>query len=299
MPKKTSNELYQEVTDKIVQALKDGIVPWRRPIAVEGGLHRSFSTKKAYRGVNQFTLPITAIVNDYKSPFWITMNQIKKKEGKLIKINKADEKGTGQRATTVVFFKMIPSKELDKNGDPEYFWPLLKHFNVFNLDQVEGIEAPVLDQSEYTPFERAESIVSNFDVKKVTGKENDYDHATDTLTRRGTKDGIIIPGNTEYRETFRGLAAATGHGDRLNRPSPDGHPIYNKETLTCEMAAALLSGLCDLSIQEKKATDTYLNGWINVLEDNPRLAVQAACKAQNAADYIVGGDEEEDDDTAS
>ena len=48
-------DVYAIVTEKIVNLLEQGIVPWRRPWSATG-LPRNLVSKKPYRGVNLFLL---------------------------------------------------------------------------------------------------------------------------------------------------------------------------------------------------------------------------------------------------
>jgi len=61
-------DVYAIVTEKIINLLEQGIVPWRRPWT-SIGLPRNLVSKKPYRGVNYF-LPSAS---KYVSPFWLTM----------------------------------------------------------------------------------------------------------------------------------------------------------------------------------------------------------------------------------
>ena len=63
-------DTYAIVTEKIVNLLEQGIVPWRRPWSATG-LPRNLVSKKPYRGVNLLLLSATK----YVSPFWLTMKQ--------------------------------------------------------------------------------------------------------------------------------------------------------------------------------------------------------------------------------
>ena len=276
-------------------SLKDGFIPWHREWLVEaGGAHRSFSTKKPYRGVNPFTLDIAAWRNGYKSPFWITMNQIKKNGGNLKKINKPDEKGTGQKAHMVVFWKLLFVDD-EKNPGEKKVIPLLRHFNVFNLDQTEGIEAPKLNPDDLTPVERAEGIVNGYEDRPEIKVSNDekpvYDGGEDVIRIRDD----YPDDETYFSALFPSLIRSTGHGDRLNRMHFEDGTI--KEALIGELGSAMLHGLAGLKIKSQvKDQDAYIDSWVEAFEDDSRLIVGAASKAQKAADYIMGDLPEDDDD---
>lgn len=293
-----SNEIYEAVTNKIVAALREGIIPWDREFTVEGGQHRSFSTHKAYRGGNQFYLDLIARGEGYTSPFWITMNQIKKRGGNLKKINKADEKGTGQKSSIIFFFKMFESKtETDKNGKP-VLYPFLKADRVFNMDQTEGIEAPKLKASAYSPEERASAVTEGMpegpfiDYSDTHIGIADYDASKDEVHMHSTHHSL----QRFYRESFRGQVLSTAHSSRLSRKPEYGEdPEFSKERLIGEMGAAMLVGLTGLKVPAAEVKQRQIDGWITALEAKPRLVVQAASKAQGACDYIVPDAEEIDD----
>jgi len=63
-------DIYAIVTDKIINLLEQGVVPWRRPWT-SAGLPRNLVSKKPYRGINHFLLS----ASKYVSPFWLTMRQ--------------------------------------------------------------------------------------------------------------------------------------------------------------------------------------------------------------------------------
>ena len=44
---------YEIVTERIINLLEHGVIPWRRPWAATG-LPRNLVSKKTYRGVNSF-----------------------------------------------------------------------------------------------------------------------------------------------------------------------------------------------------------------------------------------------------
>jgi antirestriction protein ArdC len=59
---------YEIVTERIINLLEQGVVPWRRSWNM-AGLPRNLVNKKPYRGVNSFLLSATK----YVSPYWLTL----------------------------------------------------------------------------------------------------------------------------------------------------------------------------------------------------------------------------------
>ena len=60
-------DVYAIVTEKIINLLEQGVVPWRRPWT-STGLPRNLVSKKPYNGINYFLLS----ASKYVSPFWLT-----------------------------------------------------------------------------------------------------------------------------------------------------------------------------------------------------------------------------------
>ena len=118
-----TQSIYERVTDKIIAKLKEGVVPWRvswkqTPIPVSG------VSKRPYRGINSLILALEG----YRSPYWMTFKQIAAQGGRVRK---------GEKATTVVFSRWIEIEE--EGSDKKSHRAVLKHYNVFNQFQCEGL----------------------------------------------------------------------------------------------------------------------------------------------------------------
>lgn len=285
-----SSEIYQTVTDRIVASLEEGNIPWHRPWKIEGGVHRSLATKKVYRGINQFWLSIIAQSEGYESSWWLTYKQAQKLGGQVRK---------GEKSTLVFFFKPIPIEEIVNGKKVKKTIPFLKSFNVFNASQCDGIETPKVDASEFTPIERAQAIIDQMpDAPDIS-----FGH--DIAAYSPSMDDVYLPNKkafdlaeSYYVTAYHELVHSTGHSSRLNRcPDYDASSTeaYAKEELVAELGASMLAGLAGIdhptTIENTKA---YIKGWISALEDDPRLVVHAASKAQQAADYIIGPEDEDE-----
>ena len=93
-------DVYAIVTEKIINLLEQGVVPWRRPWT-SIGLPRNLVTRKPYRGINHFLLSASKFV----SPYWLTMRQANQLGGCVRK---------GEESTIVVFWKVEDSNRLRK-----------------------------------------------------------------------------------------------------------------------------------------------------------------------------------------
>ncbi|MEI4920200.1 zincin-like metallopeptidase domain-containing protein, partial [Klebsiella pneumoniae] len=92
---------------------------------------------------------------------------------------------------------------------------------------------------------------------------------------------------------FHEFAHSTGHAKRLNRSgitelAAFGDENYSKEELIAEIGAAMMCAVCGIDNTTIENSAAYINGWLRALKEDQRLIVQAAGKAQRAADYMQG-----------
>ncbi|WP_153558149.1 ArdC family protein [Roseimaritima sediminicola] len=283
-------DVYQEVTDKIIGYLEQGTAPWRNPIkrGTGDGWPKNLDSGNRYRGINVFLLGLTAWERGYSSDYWLTFKQAKEQGGQVRK----REKGS-----LVVFFKMYATTDKE-TGEPIEI-PMLKHFTAFNVEQVDGIDAPDApkedpDAAPFEPLAEAERIVAGYKLKPGIrhdgGRRAFYRPPTDSVHM--PKQERFENRETYYSTLFHELTHSTGHSDRLNRGldtnlAPFGSPDYSREELVAEMGAAFLCAASGISPPTIKQSASYLQSWIEVLKGDKRLVVGAASAAQKAADLIL------------
>ena len=180
--------------------------------------------------------------------------------------------------------------------------PLLRFYNVFNLEQIDGITAPVVEQpaNPFSPMEQAELVITNMPLRP------DIQYGGDRACYSPTLDHIKLP-NRElfkspeefYSTAFHELAHATGHSSRLSRkgilePSYFGSHDYSQEELVAEFGASMLCGFAGIEQQTLENSAAYIQGWLKVLKGDQKLAIMAAGQAQRAADFILNRQVEQD-----
>lgn len=281
-------DLYQTITDQIVAMLDSGVVPWRSPILgrTSAGHPKNLDSKKKYRGVNTFLLAFTAYAKGYGSSYWMTFNQAKEHGGTVKK---------GEKSSMVIFWKQYETTDR-QTGDPTKV-PVLRYYNVFNVEQCEGIAAP--DAVPFTPIE-FEPINAADAIAKGYADGPALDHGGQQAFYQPGADTVHIPEPTrfasceEYYSTlFHELAHSTGHTKRIDRgldsdPKPFGSPDYGKEELVAEMAAAFLCGDAGIHPSLIGNQAAYIGGWLKQIKQDKKLIIAAAGQAQRAADWIRG-----------
>jgi antirestriction protein ArdC len=299
--RKPKVDVYDVVTTKILAALENGTAPWSKPWDSVTGAPKSFSSRKAYRGVNAILLGLEQAEKNYRSAYWLTFNQMAKLGGRL-----KGEKGT-QKGTLVTFWKLLPIE--DEATGKKKMIPLLKHFYLFNLDQTEGIEKLPKDAfpvarpvpSAEERHAAAQSVVDAWAAKPVIEHGGDSAHftwSTDVLTMPPVES---FKGLDEYHATlFHELTHSTAAEHRLDRKESRGNAFgshaYGREELIAEMGAAFLCAETGIQATLDNSA-AYLASWIKTIKEDPRAIIVAAGKAQKAADMILGREQAKTEET--
>ena len=276
-------DIYAAVTDRIVQQLEKGVVPWRKPwTGVRSGAI-SGATGKPYSLLNQMLLA--------KAGEWYTWNQIQALGGKVRK---------GEKSSMVVFWKQTPVKEEDPaTGEQiERMIPVLKYFNVFHIDQLDGIEAKTIDPEAIDPATDtvADAIISGYlqrsgvELEHRKGDEAFYSPSVDRVVLPLREQ---FPSMAEYYSTaFHELTHSTGHSSRLDRISRRaffGNEDYSREELVAEIGAAALLNHCGIETADSfKNSAAYIQSWLRALRNDKKLIVSAAGAAAKAFELITG-----------
>jgi len=275
-----TNKVYDIVTGRILEALDQGTVPWRKPWTA--GIPRNATTDRPYHGINTVLLGMTA----YSDQRWLTYKQAGQLGGNVRK---------GERSSMVVFWKQHTIKD-EHDEESTKTISLLRYYNVFNVDQCEGLELEPVQTNDVEPLAAAQAIVD--DMPNPPSIDHDGGNRAYYVP---TMDSIHMPamntfhGTGEYHATlFHELSHSTGHGSRLGRdtletPAPFGSDVYSKEELVAEFGAAFLCAQAgiDNTLDNSAA---YIWGWSKALRADKRLVITAASQGQKAAEYIIGGE---------
>ncbi len=289
-------DVYSIVTERIIEKLEAGTIPWHKPWRSIGA-PQNLVSKKSYRGINVWLLTMQG----YISPYWATLRQINELGGRVRK---------GEKSTPVVFWRIyLDGVEVRANSDqhePEHEQEegqgrrrfVLRYYSIFNTEQCE-LPASVSEklafpeQRQLDPIEACEKI--------LTGMPNPPEivHAGDQAFYSPITDRITMPPRglfenaEEYWSTFWHEAGhASGHRKRLNRDSiteaaPFGSATYSVEEIVAEMTAAYLCGITGIENRTIDNSAAYVAGWLRQLRDQRKLIIHAAAQAQRACDYIL------------
>ncbi len=208
-----ANDVYQMVTDRIIEQLEKGTIPWQKPW-VGNSLAISRITGKPYSLLNQILIKCSG----GSATEYVTYQQALK-EGSHVK--------RGEKAHMVVFFKPYEKIDPDTGEVTKHFY--LKNYTVFGINQCENlkprfavsIQKPQHDLKPDEKVEQAEAILRSYMNRehiKLEVEESDqayYSPSTDT---------IHLPMKSQFLSNTHAVACwaheaahSSGHSSRLNR----------------------------------------------------------------------------------
>lgn len=285
----SSINVYQMVTNRIVEQLNAGVVPWRQPWVGGPAMAISYTTRKAYSMLNQLLLG--------RPGEWLTWNQIQALGGRV---------KAGAHSRFCVFCQRV-EKDAEINAAEDEArqresYLVLRWYKVFHLDDIIGIESlcqAAVPNPDISPIEAAEQAIRSYLAQEPALKFH-CDRPSKDAYYSPLKDEVVVPMLTQYEipeeyysTVFHELTHSTMAPGRCDR-RPDkavtrfGDADYSREELVAEIGAAMILGR--LGIDNERAfrnSAAYIQGWLTALLDDSRMIVWAAAKAEAAARYIL------------
>lgn len=280
-----SKSVYEMVTERIINQLEQGIIPWQKPwTGVRSGAYNRIS-KKSYSLINQMMLKHDGEYATFKQ--WESLGGHVRK---------------GEKSEIVVFWKITPVEETKEDGTKKMKQiPLLRYYNVFHISQVESVEPlPEEELNDIEPIEKAEAVLNDYwtrehiKVEHVKGNKAFYSPAFDMIQLPLFEQ--FTSGNEYYSTAFHESVHSTMKENRCNRTEDRkgklvafGSNEYSKEELVAEIGSANILNI--LGIETTKSfrnSAAYIQNWLSVLKNDVKFIVSASSKAEKAVKYILG-----------
>ncbi len=280
-----SKNIYQMITDRFIEELEQGIIPWQKPwggTTKNGAFNRV--SKRPYSLLNQMLLP--------KQGSWATFKQWSDLGGKIKK---------GEKSSLVVFWKVLPIEEVKEDGTKEVKQvPYLRYYNVFHESQVENVEPLTLEEfTELEPIEEAEKVLrdywnrENITVNHTLGDKAFYSPLTDRITLPMFEQ--FINANEYYSTAYHESIHSTMKANRCNREAERkgkdvsfGSSDYSFEECVAEIGSATILNILGIETPKTfKNSTAYLQSWLRVLKNDNRFIISASSKAEKAVNYIM------------
>lgn len=282
--------IYEIITNKFIEQLEKGIIPWQKPWSIGScnvnNLAISYVTRKPYSLLNQMLL-------GWRSGEYLTFKQIQDLKGSVKK---------GAKSQMVVFYTPIKVTEKDKvtNEDIEKTIPCLKYYNVFHIDDTNGIQSKIsveeTEETKVNPIESAENLIQGYLSREKTLKFIN-DKISDNAFFSPLQDLVNVPCIKQYKvveeyysTAFHEFTHSTLVEKRCNRKCGKkfGDEQYSQEELVAEIGSAMLCSL--VGIDNAKVFNNsvaYVQSWLNRLKNDVKLIVIASAQAEKAVKYIA------------
>jgi antirestriction protein ArdC len=275
----------------LVAAMEKGLSPWRKPWVAVSANHRNPVSGAIYSGVNPLILELAMSLRGSDLPLWCGYGQAKARGWFPRK---------GSKAALILRPEIHKREEIDEKGEKtEFVWTSYKAANTFNFSDLEGDGLTafidknlreVVARPEPERLEAAEAVLAAWEPKpQFGGSRACYSPATDT---------ICLPSRNRFYSPAAFVATwaheashSTGHKSRFNRDLSGGmgSASYAREELVAELASFLICRRLEVdSCPENHAA--YLNHWLELLRESPRVLLKVLSDARKAADLITERD---------
>lgn len=280
-----SINVYEMVTNRIIEQLENNIVPWEKPWqgTIDGAFNRV--SKKPYSILNQMLLKYDGEYASFK--------QWKDLGGHIRK---------GEKSEIIVFWKMYPIKEKQDDGTEIIKTiPLLKYINVFHISQVDGVE-PLKQKvtHDIEPIDKAEKILNdywnreNITIEHVKGDKAFYSPMFDKIQLplfeqfKSSEEYYSTATHESVHSTMK-TSRCNRQEDRKGKVVSFGSEEYSKEELVAEIGSAQLMNIIGIETTKSFRNSTaYIQSWLKVLRNDNKFIVSASSKAEKAVNYILG-----------
>lgn len=285
----SQKQIREEITARIVAAIEQGTMPWRRPWRVHSNAGRPTNvfSRRAYRGVNPLLLQIASMRHSFQSKWWASYQQWQQLHCQVMR---RPDNLDGPWGTQIVFASRITKAVEDPatghEDEREFF--LLRTFWLYNADQVIGAEPfrvtdePVDGMTELD-FAAAEQLIA------ATGA--DIRHGGERAYYSPTGDYIQLP----HRRRFDTLGAY--YGTALHELAHWSEPRqhfdrpelgYAQCELIAEIASCFVSS--EIGIPHGEAIEnhaSYVKSWLDAMRGDSSFIFKASRKASGTCDYLL------------
>ncbi|QDU94069.1 ArdC family protein [Lignipirellula cremea] len=287
---KSAKQIQEEITLKIIDSLKQGTIPWRKPWSTSPncGAPANVVSSKKYRGINPLLLELHRQDHGFTNKWYATFNQWRDLGATVMR--RPSHVKPGEWGCGIIYYAPIKkTKEDPATGEEvEVQFAMLKQYTVFSAEQVElpkrlrhliDVE-PETQNDEFVDFAPAEDAIAATEADiRFGGNRCFYCPATDHIQ--------MVPKQRfeKEKEFYSTVLHELTHWSE-SRCTWKGN--YAEGELRAEMAAAFMcSELAIPQSDDLSNTQAYLASWLKSLQDDSRFIFKASAAASKAADFVL------------
>ncbi len=270
-----TEELREDVTNKVISLMEEHGSDWTRPWLSEHGLPKNIISNNHYSGINIMLLAMKGMPTNE----WATYKQWKEKDAQVKK---------GEKGTHIIFYKSIEIDGEDKTI------PMMRNYTVFNSSQVEGYEPKPINKPCFTGerMDEVDEFVGNTGANIIDGGMAYYSPSDDRICIPSIEYFFDTSTSSAiecyYSTLLHELTHWTGAKHRLDRDLKNKHGSkdYAKEELVAELGATFLGIQLGIHNEPKVDHAQYLNAWLETLRGDTTAIFKASTMASKAVDYL-------------
>jgi antirestriction protein ArdC len=283
----TQTEIRSSITNRIIEALKQNKIPWRKPwseVPDPVRLPTNFSSKRAYSGINVQLLWLAQHEKGYPISYWASFQQWKASGASVRK---------GEKSTQIVFYRQVKKSVEQEDGTKKLeTFPVMRTWSVFNVSQVDG---PVADQFKAKPQQDGVQVFEDVDrtefdaLVAASGADIRYGFSNQAAYYRQPLDYIVVPDQKMF-SGFPGFADTLLHEmAHWTEHRLDWTGTYAEGELRAEMSSSFLSAALNIPNSGDLTNHAaYVQSWLQALENDPKHIFKASSAASKAADFLLG-----------
>lgn len=324
-----SENALRKIAEVVMSKLEKIDGNWQQPWLSQVKMHppRNLYSSTPLRGMNEMLLSMLCEMKDWKTPFFLTFNQITNKEGKFkykdLKLNYTtgkDGKKHYEESFPVIKWvlnyynpdgnpKFIQPKEYDhlSEGEKEDWRPIFnkKVFNEFNLEQTnfpelypddfrQLTEQCASDASTFNHTENCNNAVLNEMIEKNNWITNAIHLEGDQAFFRPSTNEIWLPPRDTFKDTSSFYTTAMhemvhSEGPVLGRNLGNGYGStgYAMEELVAEFGAAVNAMQLGIEKTIDEEHLQYLKCWIDTLHKDPAVLEDVVNDVMKASNFFL------------
>lgn len=294
----TSNDLRQQVNEKLMEALSKNILPWRRPWSSGvSGRHRNFVSQRPYSGVNPLLLELHNLKHGLTSNQFATFRQWES-IGCSVK-KRPSHVPSGKWGCTVVWCSKVKKKVIDKatGEEDESSFFCLRSFVVFSADQVNGqaVEnlkaGPTILPESGETYPAVEELIAATQAKIVTGGSAFYalPQPENSWPNHKSGDFITMPERNLFVSTEAYLETALhelSHWAEVRVNWDRRQHGYSMGELVAEISSCYLASELGMPITLEQHA-AYLKSWCAGMKDSTSFIFKACSMASKTTDFLL------------
>jgi antirestriction protein ArdC len=295
MPNQT--ELRKKLTDQILSALNEGVLPWKQPWSNDPCCGRPLNadTQRPYQGVNILLLNLHNRKYLSTGRYFATYKQWQAMGGQVIA--RPTSVPSGEWGAKIVFYKPVTKTKINRNGEEvEDKFCVMRTYTVFNIEQVKGKHLDHLragycaSKDPEVSIREVDELVKNAGVDIMHGGNRAYYDPSLDIVRMPSKHQF--EDHSYYETLLHEICHWAEHPNRLNWDRSKKENSYAMGELVAEMGACFLCSELGIPFAEGLENHVaYVKSWAEKLEEwvsiDPNFILRASTQASKVCDYVL------------